>query len=123
MLNETLARITPNITFETLKNVTFETITDLTIESLMTFAGAAMDRLTQYATVHPYLAGFQVASIVLTPFLGAGFGISKLLLKLLGFGPLGPIAGTIAAWYQSTFLGAYIPAGGIFAWAQHLGMA
>ncbi|KIW47905.1 uncharacterized protein PV06_00556 [Exophiala oligosperma] len=66
MLNETLARITPNITFETLKNVTFETITDLTIESLMTFAGAAMDRLAQYATFHPYLAGFQVASNLLT---------------------------------------------------------
>ncbi|KAK2008269.1 hypothetical protein LZ32DRAFT_461525 [Colletotrichum eremochloae] len=43
------------------------------------------------------------------------------LLKLLGFGPLGPIAGSVAASWQ-TWHGAAVPAGGLFAWLQRIAM-
>ncbi|KAK1977443.1 hypothetical protein LZ30DRAFT_784870 [Colletotrichum cereale] len=43
-------------------------------------------------------------------------------LQLLGFGPLGPIAGGFAAWWQAAFYGAAVPAGGVFAYFQHVAM-
>ncbi|PGH14370.1 hypothetical protein AJ80_05960 [Polytolypa hystricis UAMH7299] len=43
-------------------------------------------------------------------------------LGLLGFGPLGPIAGSAAAWYQATFLGGLIGAGSLFSLLQWLAM-
>ncbi|KAF8128181.1 hypothetical protein EV363DRAFT_1400662 [Boletus edulis] len=43
-------------------------------------------------------------------------------LPLLGFGPLGPIKGSIAAWCQSYFWGAAVPAGSWFSWLQAAGM-
>ncbi|KAI9440355.1 hypothetical protein H4582DRAFT_1936386 [Lactarius indigo] len=39
----------------------------------------------------------------------------------LGFGELGPIEGTFAAWWQSTY-GGYVPAGSLFSFFQRLGM-
>lgn len=40
---------------------------------------------------------------------------------VLGFGELGPIEGTFAAWWQSTY-GGYVPAGSLFSFFQRLGM-
>ncbi|KAF8814571.1 hypothetical protein BYT27DRAFT_7229374 [Phlegmacium glaucopus] len=39
----------------------------------------------------------------------------------IGFGELGPIEGTFAAWWQSTYAG-YVPAGSLFSFFQRLGM-
>ena len=95
----------------------------------------------EYGKAHPYHLAFTVVSVGLTPFLGAGW-MTAPLLKLIGFGPLGPIAGekglhcflplsvtdmiftigSMATWYQATWLGAYIPAGGVFATFQSWAM-
>ncbi|KAH9171479.1 hypothetical protein EDB89DRAFT_1971384 [Lactarius sanguifluus] len=40
---------------------------------------------------------------------------------VLGFGELGPIEGTFAAWWQSTYNG-YVPAKSLFSFFQRLGM-
>ncbi|KAF2103691.1 hypothetical protein NA57DRAFT_69904 [Rhizodiscina lignyota] len=42
-------------------------------------------------------------------------------LKVVGFGSGGVAAGSVAAWAQGTFYGAYVPAGSVFALAQYLG--
>ncbi|KAI9457774.1 hypothetical protein BJY52DRAFT_1271207 [Lactarius psammicola] len=42
-------------------------------------------------------------------------------LEVLGFGELGPIEGTFAAWWQSTYAG-YVPKGSLFSFFQRLGM-
>lgn len=44
-------------------------------------------------------------------------------LPLLGFGSLGVTAGSLAAWFHSTFLGGYIASGSVFAVLQSIGMA
>ncbi|KAK8122816.1 hypothetical protein PG984_011486 [Apiospora sp. TS-2023a] len=45
------------------------------------------------------------------------------LLWIFGFGPLGPIAGSFAAWVQATFFGAAVPAGSFFAFMQSWAMS
>lgn len=42
-------------------------------------------------------------------------------VEVLGFGELGPIEGTFAAWWQSTYRG-YVPARSLFSFFQRLGM-
>jgi len=42
-------------------------------------------------------------------------------VELLGFGELGPIEGSFAAWWQSRYAG-YVPAGSLFSFFQRLGM-
>ncbi|KAG1875438.1 hypothetical protein DFJ58DRAFT_740965 [Suillus subalutaceus] len=44
------------------------------------------------------------------------------LLRMIGFGPQGPIIGGIAAWLQRWIFGATIPRGSWFAVLQHLAM-
>lgn len=44
------------------------------------------------------------------------------ILKLVGFGPGGPAKGSIAAWAQRRFFGAYIPVGSWFSRLQHIAM-
>lgn len=51
----------------------------------------------------------------------AGF-LLGFLLKLIGFGPLGPIAGSIATLIQAIIYGAAVPAGSFFAFLQWLAM-
>ncbi|KAG8697609.1 hypothetical protein FRC08_006418 [Ceratobasidium sp. 394] len=41
---------------------------------------------------------------------------------ILGFGPAGVLAGSLAAWFQSAVYGAFTPAGGIFAILTSIGM-
>ncbi|KAK3319705.1 hypothetical protein B0T19DRAFT_270543 [Cercophora scortea] len=75
--------------------------------------------LVEYVKAHPYEVAAQV---LLTLF---AFGVLARLmpwvLRLIGFGELGPIADTFAAWWQSTF-GGYVPADSLFAFLQRLGM-
>ncbi|KAE9579751.1 hypothetical protein CGMCC3_g4311 [Colletotrichum fructicola] len=40
------------------------------------------------------------------------------VLAAMGFGPLGPIAGSAAAMIQAVVYGAAVPAGGLFAFLQ-----
>jgi hypothetical protein len=42
-------------------------------------------------------------------------------IEAVGFGELGPIEGTFAAWWQSRYAG-YVPAGSLFSFFQRLGM-
>jgi hypothetical protein len=51
-------------------------------------AKAAME----YGKAHPYQRAFTVVVVGLTPILGLGW-MTEGLLKLIGFGPQGPIAG------------------------------
>lgn len=44
------------------------------------------------------------------------------LLEYLGFFSIGPVAGSLAAWFQAAFYGAAVPAGGLFAGLQSLAM-
>jgi len=43
-------------------------------------------------------------------------------LRLVGFGPLGPVKGSLAAWTQRRLFGAAIPAGSWFSFLQRAGM-
>ncbi|TFK47699.1 hypothetical protein OE88DRAFT_1665270 [Heliocybe sulcata] len=43
------------------------------------------------------------------------------VVRLLGFGPLGVVAGSVAAAVQSAVYGAFIPAGSLFAAMQSAG--
>ncbi|KAH9228262.1 hypothetical protein K456DRAFT_57543 [Colletotrichum gloeosporioides 23] len=45
------------------------------------------------------------------------------ILAVIGFGALGPIGGSFAAWFQSVFYGGFVPAGGLFALLQSFAMA
>jgi len=42
-------------------------------------------------------------------------------IEVVGFGELGPVEGTFAAWWQSTYAG-YVPARSLFSFFQRLGM-
>ncbi|KAI0077967.1 hypothetical protein K474DRAFT_1771352 [Panus rudis PR-1116 ss-1] len=50
------------------------------------------------------------------------YGLVYLLLYLIGFGSAGVIGGSLAAWIQSIFYGAFVPAGSIFAILQSISM-
>lgn len=65
----------------------------LDAESMRTLAVQAAARSMKYAQDHPYATAFAALNIGLAPILGAGW-LTAPLLKLLGFGPFGPIAGT-----------------------------
>ncbi len=108
---------------------------------IQAMANTAANAAMEHAKAHPYVAGFAVLNIGLTPILGAGWLIAS-LLQAIGFGPLGPIAGedqtdyvdklkrsqssrlsgSLATWYQATWLGAFIPAGSLFSSLQSWAM-
>jgi hypothetical protein len=64
----------------------------LSLNEVLNLAANATDVAVEYGKAHPYQAAFTVTSVGLTPILGAGW-MTAPLLKLIGFGPLGPIAG------------------------------
>lgn len=83
-------------------------------------AGPAADALTkakeaavEFAKEHPVFA------ILLA--LGVLAVLAPWVLEILGFGELGPIAGSFAARWQSTYSG-YVPRGALFTYFQRLGM-
>ena len=61
------------------------------IDNVQQLAANASAIAVQYAKDHPYHTAFTVVSVGLTPVLGAGW-LTAPLLKIIGFGPLGPIA-------------------------------
>lgn len=110
-----------------------------TTDTLKTAAHQASNFAVNHARKHPYYMTFNIVGMALTPFLGSGW-VYKPVLNLIGFGAGGPIAGmqisiqilmaitdpslgTLATWYQSSFLANYIAPGSLFAMAQHLRMA
>ncbi|PYI31884.1 hypothetical protein BP00DRAFT_446113 [Aspergillus indologenus CBS 114.80] len=44
------------------------------------------------------------------------------IISILGFGSLGVVRGSLAAWFQSLMYGGYTPAGGVFAKLTSMGM-
>jgi len=66
-----------------------------------------------FASEHPYYTALIAIGILVV--------ISPWVIEALGFGELGPIEGTFAAWWESTYLG-NIPQGSLFSFFQRLGM-
>ncbi|KAG1895909.1 uncharacterized protein F5891DRAFT_1056584 [Suillus fuscotomentosus] len=64
---------------------------------------------------HPYLVAALVCIVI-------GVLLSQCLPAILGFGPLGPVKGGIAAWLQGWVFGGAVPAGSWFAILQHIAM-
>ncbi|KAL6802594.1 hypothetical protein GGI42DRAFT_29305 [Trichoderma sp. SZMC 28013] len=75
--------------------------------------------LFEYVKDHPV----EIAATVLLSLLAFGVlvRLMPVALELLGFGELGPTAGSFAAWWQSTYAG-YVPKETLFSFFQRLGM-
>ncbi|KAI9677862.1 MAG: hypothetical protein M1829_002359 [Trizodia sp. TS-e1964] len=69
-----------------------------------------MQRIVAYARAHPYEFSLLLAG-------SAAVAASLVLLPLLGFGALGPVAGSVAAGWQSA-----LGAGAVFSFLQSAGM-
>ncbi|KAF5354991.1 hypothetical protein D9756_005389 [Leucocoprinus leucothites] len=69
---------------------------------------------------HPHLLEFVIfsASVLLLP----EIQILRPIMSMFGFGPLGPIKGTTAAWLQSRFWGGFVKSGSWFAILQKISM-
>ncbi|KAI4129742.1 MAG: hypothetical protein LQ347_003649 [Umbilicaria vellea] len=90
------------------------------MEPAANLAQAAGSFAVNWASAHPYKAGASAISIGLTPILGPGWVIA-LPLKAAGFGAAGVGGGTLAAWWQATAYGGFVPAGSAFAVLQWAG--
>ena len=64
----------------------------LSLDEVQRLAANATTIAIEYGKAHPYQSAFTVVSVGLTPILGPGW-MTAMLLELIGFGPLGPIAG------------------------------
>lgn len=86
------------------------------MDILLTLAETVLSKMATYVKQHPILFGLQVtggilslASVVALPILGA-----------VGFGAAGPVAGSVAAGWQSGI--GLVEAGSFFAWCQSAAM-
>ncbi|KAG1766531.1 hypothetical protein EV702DRAFT_1150122 [Suillus placidus] len=68
---------------------------------------------------HPHLV-WALAGIVMSMLFAEGLLLA--ILRIVGFGPLGPMKGGIAAWLQGWLFGPTVPKGGWFAMLQRLAM-
>ncbi|KJZ74873.1 hypothetical protein HIM_05782 [Hirsutella minnesotensis 3608] len=77
------------------------------------------DGLVRAAKDQPY----ETAAAVLLTVLAVGVlaQLAPVVLELLGFGELGPIEGSFAAWWEAAYAG-YVPRGSLFSFLQRLGM-
>ena len=77
----------------------------------------AADRLFQFAKDHP------VASAGLLTIVAVGVLVilAPAVVEALGFAELGPLEGSFAAWWESTYAG-FVPKGSLFSFLQRLGM-
>ena len=64
----------------------------LSLHEVQRLAANATTVGMEYGKAHPYHAAFTVVGVGLAPILGPGWMTAK-LLKLIGFGQLGPITG------------------------------
>jgi len=76
-------------------------------------SGKAIDEAVDLAHEHPYFCALVAVGVlaILMPW----------LLEALGFAELGPIEGSFAAWWQSTYRG-YVTQKSLFSFFQRLGM-
>ncbi len=72
---------------------------------------------TAHAQEHPYLTVAQLLGAAV----GTGATLANPVLGVAGFSAAGPVAGTLAAGWQST-LGGTVAAGSAFAWCQSAAM-
>lgn len=68
---------------------------------------------------HPHLV-WALSGIVISMLFAEGLLLA--ILRIVGFGPLGPMKGGIAAWLQGWLFGPAVPKGGWFAMFQRLAM-
>ncbi|KAK0672677.1 hypothetical protein QBC41DRAFT_313137 [Cercophora samala] len=75
--------------------------------------------LVGYVKAHPY----EIAATVLLSLVTFGVlaRLAPRVLVLLGFSAEGPVEGSWAAWFQSTY-GGYVPKGSLMSFLQRLGM-
>ncbi|KAK8118181.1 uncharacterized protein PG998_006462 [Apiospora kogelbergensis] len=80
-------------------------------------ASEAADALFQFTKDHP------IATAGLLTIIAVGILVilAPAVVEALGFAELGPIEGSFAAWWESTYAG-YIPKGSLFSFFQRLGM-
>lgn len=77
----------------------------------------AMEEFEQFAADHPVVTGVFCTVIAV----GILVLVAPYVVELLGFGELGPIEGTWAALWQSTYRG-LVPKNSLFSFLQRLGM-
>ncbi|KAH7024399.1 uncharacterized protein B0I36DRAFT_162013 [Microdochium trichocladiopsis] len=71
----------------------------------------------QFAEDHPVAA----AGLLTIVAVGVLVLLAPVVVEALGFAELGPVEGSFAAWWESTYAG-YIPKGSLFSFFQRLGM-
>ncbi|CAN8097555.1 unnamed protein product [Discula destructiva] len=79
--------------------------------------------LVQYVTEHPGEAAARVGVEILLSLLAFGIlvRVTRWVVTLLGFGEMGPIAGSFAAKWEARYAG-FIPKGSLFSYIQRMGM-
>ncbi|KAK7927059.1 hypothetical protein PG985_004057 [Apiospora marii] len=80
-------------------------------------ASEAADALFQFPKDHPVAT----AGILTIIAVGVLVILAPAVVEALGFAELGPLEGSFAAWWESTYAG-YIPKGSLFSFLQRLGM-
>ncbi|KIM35791.1 hypothetical protein M413DRAFT_79050 [Hebeloma cylindrosporum] len=75
-------------------------------------AAEVIAQVFQFAKDHPVFVAFVALGILVI--------LAPWAIEALGFGELGPIEGTFAAWWQSAY--GNVPAGALFTFFQRLGM-
>jgi len=76
-------------------------------------AANVIEEVWHFAEDHPVFVAVVALGILVV--------LAPWAIAALGFGELGPIEGTFAAWWQSTY-GSSVPAGSLFSFFQRLGM-
>ncbi|KAG1822312.1 hypothetical protein EV424DRAFT_1555983 [Suillus variegatus] len=89
------------------------------VRHILGIIGDHYERHPQFAWILFYIA-IALLCTAIAPLFATGFLLSA--LKIFGFGPLGPIGGTAAAWLQAWLFGGAIPAGSWFAILQGIAM-
>ncbi|KAK0745116.1 hypothetical protein B0T21DRAFT_269116, partial [Apiosordaria backusii] len=75
--------------------------------------------LVEYVKAHPYEIAASILLSLVT--FGVLVRLAPRVLVLLGFSAEGPVEGSWAAWFQSTY-GGYVPKGSLMSYLQRLGM-
>ncbi|KAK4640526.1 hypothetical protein QC761_601960 [Podospora bellae-mahoneyi] len=88
-------------------------------DTSITIAEKLFNDLIEYVKGHPY----EIAATVLLSLVTFGVlvRLAPRVLVLLGFSAEGPVEGSWAAWFQSTY-GGYVPKGSLMSYLQRLGM-
>jgi hypothetical protein len=85
----------------------------LAVEKVVVISG---DLIEQHPDLAVAIVFFVAAEVLPVAY------ILRPLTNFLGFGPIGPVKGSIAAWAQRSFYGSRVTAGSLFSTLQRLGM-